>query len=46
MGIEDPEIIHSKIEGCIIQDAGAYEEETLFIPLISKKDSNSETENA
>lgn len=39
--VEDPDTIRSKIEGCLIEDTGAYEEETTIIPLLKKqKDSN------
>lgn len=41
---EDAETIHSKIEGCLVNDAGAYEEETVVIPL-HEKDSNLATAN-
>ena len=37
--VEDPATIKSKIEGCLVNDAGAYEEETSVIPLLGK-DSN------
>lgn len=44
--IEDPEIIKSEIEGCLSKDAGAYEEETSFIPIFEKqKESNLIKEN-
>ena len=44
--MEDPATIQSKIEGCLINDAGAYEEETGIIPLLKKqKHSNLTTEN-
>jgi tetrahydromethanopterin S-methyltransferase subunit A len=44
--VEDPVTIQSKIEGCLVNDAGAYEEETSVIPLLGKrKDSNSVIED-
>jgi tetrahydromethanopterin S-methyltransferase subunit A len=43
---EDSETINSKIEGCLIHDAGAYEEETAVIPLLEKQEkSNLVAEN-
>jgi tetrahydromethanopterin S-methyltransferase subunit A len=45
--VEDHGTIQSKIEGCLVNDAGAYEEETGIIPLLKKqKDSNLATENS
>ena len=45
--IEDPATIQSKIEGCLVNDAGAYEEETGIIPLLkNQKDFNLATENS
>jgi len=45
--VEDPATIHSKIEGCLVNDAGAYEEESSVIPLLGKrKDSNVIIEDA
>lgn len=44
--VEDYETIHSKIKECLINDAGAYEEETDIIPLPKQKDPNLATENA
>lgn len=34
--VEDPATIQSKIEGCLVKDAGACEEETSVIPLLRK----------
>jgi tetrahydromethanopterin S-methyltransferase subunit A len=43
---ENSETINSKIEGCLIHDAGACEEETEIIPLLEKRnDSSLVTEN-
>jgi tetrahydromethanopterin S-methyltransferase subunit A len=43
---ENTAAIHSKIEGCLIHDAGACEEETVVIPLPEKqKDSSLAAEN-
>lgn len=43
--VEDPDVIQSKIEGCLINDTGTYEEDTTIIPLMKKqKDSNWVTE--
>ena len=45
--VEDPATIQSKIEGCLVNDAGAYEEETSVIPLLRKhKDLNIIIEDA
>lgn len=40
---ENSETINSKIEGCLIHDAGAYEEETVVIPLLEKQRDSSLT---
>lgn len=45
MDVEDPDVIQSKIEECLISDTGlrrrkviqAYEEETVIIPLREKE---------
>ncbi len=42
---EDYETIHSKIDGCLIHDPGAYEEETAVISLPKQKDPNPSAEN-
>ena len=36
MDVEDPATIQLKIEGCLVNDAGAYEEETSVILLLRK----------
>jgi len=43
---ENLKTIHSKIKNCLIQDTGAYEEETLIIPLREKQDNSHPTTSA
>lgn len=42
--VEDSEIIQSKIEGCLINDTGAYEKEIVIIPLESPSPNLNDTE--
>lgn len=41
--VEDPATIRSKIEGCLVHDAGAYEEKAVVIPLPEKEEKSSLT---